>query len=108
MLTAALVIVDKSALDTEQVTGVIQALGTDTLALDLASDADPVCGSVTDPLVVDLLKPLEILTVTITDSGSEIVPGGILQKDQSVGINGNCVFSGGYQSDNIVIVEDER
>ena len=100
---AALVIVDKSALDTEQVTGVILSLGIDTL--ELTPDEYP-CG-VTDPFIVDLINPLDILTVITDDNGSEILPGGILKEDQTVGMNGSCVFSGNYQTDNIVIVVDQ-
>ncbi len=102
LINAALVIVDKSALDTEQVTGVIQSLGIDTL--ELAPDEYP-CG-VTDPFRVDLINPLDILTVIITNSGSEILPGGILRVDQTVGMNGICEINGIYQTDNVVIVDD--
>lgn len=105
LINAALVIVDKSALDTEQVTGVIHSLGIDTL--ELTPDADP-CGAVTDPFMVDLIKPLDILTVIITNSGSEILPGGILRVDQTIGMNGSCEFTGNYQTDNVVIVDDQR
>jgi hypothetical protein len=105
LINAALVIVDKSALDTEQVTGVIQSLGIDTL--ELAPDDYP-CGAVTDPFMVDLIKPLDILTVIITNSGSEILPGGILRVDQTIGMNGSCEFTGNYQTDNVVIVDDQR
>ena len=72
----------------------------------MAEDADPVCNAVTDPLMVDLISPLKILTVIVTNSGSEIVPGGILQTGQTVGMNGSCEFTGSYQTDNIVIVDD--
>ncbi|MGB5329474.1 MAG: hypothetical protein WBO58_14725, partial [Gammaproteobacteria bacterium] len=105
LINAALVIVDKSALDTEQVTGVIKSLGTDIL--ELAPDADP-CGAVTNPFMVDLTNPLDILTVIITNSGSEILPGGILRVDQTIGMNGSCEFTGNYQTDNVVIVDDQR
>jgi len=105
LINAVLVIVDKSALDTEQVTGVIQSLGIDTL--ELAPDEYP-CGAVTDPFMVDLINPLDILTVIITNSGSEILPGGILRVDQTVGMNGSCEFTGNYQTDNVVIVDDQR
>jgi hypothetical protein len=104
-INAALVIVDQSALDTEQVTGVIQSLGIDTLKL--APDEYP-CGAVTDPFIVDLIDPLKILTVIITDDGSEISPGGILEELQTVGMNGSCEFTGNYSTDNIVIVDDRR
>jgi hypothetical protein len=107
LIRAALVFVDKSALDTEQVTGVIQSLGINTLELELASDADPVCGVVTNPLMVDLISPLEILTVIITDDGSEIVPGGILKDGQTVGMNGSCELTG-YQTDNVVVIVDDQ
>jgi len=105
LINAALVIVDKSALDTEQVTGVIQSLGIDTL--ELAPDEYP-CGAVTDPFMVDLINPLDILTVIITDGGSEIFPGGILRVGQAAGMDGSCEFTGNYQTDNVVIIDDRR
>jgi hypothetical protein len=108
LINAALVIVDQSALDTEQVTGVIQSLNTNILELDLAEDADPVCGASTDPLMVGLINPLEMLTVIITNGGSEILPGGILRVGQTVGMNGGCQFTGNYATDNIVIIDDQR
>jgi len=107
-LKAALVIVDQSALDTEQVSGVIQSLDTNILELKLAEGADPVCGVPTDPLMVGLINPLKILTVIITNDGSEILPGGILRVDQTVGMNGGCEFTGNYATDNVVIVDDQR
>jgi hypothetical protein len=106
-LKSALVIVDKSALDTEQVGGVIGWLGTDTLVLELA-EADWVCGVETTSLMVDLISPLKILTVIITSGGSEIIPGGILTKNQTAGMNGSCELTSNYQTDNIVIVDDQR
>ena len=105
-LKAALVIVDQSALDNEQVTGVILSLNTSIL--ELKPDAVPVCGASTDPIMVDLINPLKILTVIITNNGSEILPGGILRVDQTVGMNGSCVFGGNYTTDNVVIVDDQR
>jgi hypothetical protein len=101
-LMAALVIVDKSALDTEQVTGVITWLGTNSLIL---SPDDDVCGATPSSLMVDLIDPLEILTVTMTEHVNVIVPGGILKVGQTVGMNGSCELTG-YQTDNIVIVEN--
>jgi len=106
LINAALVIVDQSALDMEQVTGVIESLDTNILELELAADADPVCGAVTNPLMVDLINPLKLLTVIVTSSGSEILPGGILRVGQAVGMNGSCEFTGNYQTDNVVIVDD--
>jgi hypothetical protein len=103
-LKAALVIVDKSALDTEQVTGVIQSLDTNSLLLSPDEDT---CGATTSSLMVDLINPLDILTVIITEDYSEIVPGGILRVGQTVGMNGSCEFTGNYQTDNVVIVDDQ-
>jgi len=106
-LNAALVIVDKSALGTEQVTGIILSLGVNTLILD--PDAANVCGEPTNQLEVGLAPNLDILTVTITNDGSTISPGGSLYdlyKGQAVGMNGTCQ-AGGYVTDNLVIVVDQ-
>lgn len=105
MLKAALVIIDKGALGVEQVTGVILSVGTNTLVL--APDADTVCGVATSQLMVDLTSDVKILTVTITDFGSVIAPGGTLEPGQTVGMNGTCEVTG-YQTDNVVIVDDQR
>jgi hypothetical protein len=105
LVNAALVIVDTGALATEQVTGTVISVDTDSFSID--PDADMVCGVATVQLTVPLSEETEILTVTITDEGSEILPGGTLEAGQMVGMNGNCTTSG-YQTDNIVIVVDER
>jgi hypothetical protein len=105
LLKAALVIVDSVEPGAEQVTGEVLSLGADFLVLD--PDADQVCGIATGMLVVNLDAGLEILTVTITDSGSHIQPGGTLAAGQEVGMNGAC-GAGGYATDNVVIVEDLR
>jgi hypothetical protein len=107
VLKAALVIVDRDALGTEQVTGVIDSVDTDSLWL--IPDTNTVCGIATTLLEVKLLNNLEILTVTITDEISVIVPGGKLEKGQTVGMNGECdVPDYDYQTDNVVIVDDLR
>jgi len=105
MLRAALVIIDKAALGVEQVTGVILSVGTNTLVL--APDADTVCGIETSQLMVDLTSDVDILTVTITDFSSVIAPGGTLEAGQTVGMNGTCEVPN-YQTDNVVIVDDQR
>jgi hypothetical protein len=105
LLKAALVIVDRDTLGTEQVTGTILTVGTGTFTL--APDAEIVCGVATSQFVVDLTPDADMLTVTITNSGSEITPGGVLEVGQAVGMNGRCEASG-YQTDNVVIVDDQR
>jgi len=105
MLKAALVIIDKGTPGAEQVTGVIQSVGTNTL--ELTPEADTVCGVYTSLLTVELAANLEILTVTITEESSEIKPDGTLMAEQMVGMNGTCELTG-YQTDNVVIVDDQR
>ena len=105
LLKAALVILDTVVPGAEQVTGKVLSIGIDTLVVD--PDADTVCGVATDALSVGLADDLKILTVTITDSGSNIVPGGIIAVDQQVGINGACTPAG-YVTDDLVIIEDLR
>jgi len=104
ILKAALVILDKGALGVEQATGTILDVYTDSLLLD--PDEDTVCG-VAGPVTVGLSKDLEILTVTITEASSEIAPGGKFEDGQTVGMNGKCVGTS-YQTDNVVIVDDQR
>jgi len=106
-LNAALVIVDKSALGAEQVTGTIFSLGVNTLTLDL-EEVVSVCGEQpSNQLEVGLAPNLDILTVTITYGGSIVSPGGSLEVGQTVGTNGTCE-PGGYETDNFVIVDDQR
>ena len=105
ILKAALVIIDKSAVDSEQITGVILSVGNDYITVN--PDADIVCGIATDSLMVDLLDDTEFLTVTISDTSSVIEPVGQPEPGQSVGINGSCK-TGGYGTDNVVIVDDQR
>jgi len=108
ILKAALVILDKSALGVEQVTGTILSVYGNTMVLEPDPDMSTVCGVATgSQLVVGLIGDLEILTVTITDSSSEIAPGGILEAGQTVGMNGICKITS-YQTDNVVIVDDQR
>jgi hypothetical protein len=105
-LQAALVIVDKSALGTEQATGIISSVGVNTLTLNL-EEAVSVCGEPsTNQLEVGLAANLDILTVTMTNDGSIISPGGSWDVGQTVGMNGTCE-PGGYETDNLVIVDDQ-
>ncbi len=104
-LKAALIIIDKSVLGAEQVTGIILSVEAD--ALTLAPEADVVCDVATEQLMVGLTGDVEILTVTITPDSSLIAPGGVLAKGQTVGMNGTCEVTG-YQTDNVVIVDDQR
>ncbi|MDH3630649.1 MAG: DUF4382 domain-containing protein [Gammaproteobacteria bacterium] len=106
-LNAALVIVDKSALGTEQITGIISSVEVNSLTLDL-EEAVSVCGEPpTSQLVVGLAASLDILTVTITEGGSVISFGGSPAIGQSVGMNGSCEPDG-YETDNLVIIDDLR
>ena len=104
-LKAALVIIDKSVLGAEQVTGII--LSVEAGGLTLAPDADVVCNIATDQLIVALTDDAEILTVTITNDSALGAPGGVLEAGQTVGMNGTCEVTG-YQTDNVVIVDDQR
>jgi len=103
-LNVALVIVDKGALGAEQVTGMILSVGDSTLTLD--PEAATVCDEPTNQLEVGLAANLDILTVTITNEGSIISPGGSPYVGQTVGMNGTCE-AGGYETDNLVIVDDQ-
>jgi hypothetical protein len=107
MLKAALVILDKAALGTEQVTGVIESVDTDSLLLALDPDVSTVCGVTDSMLEVALTNNLEVFTVTITSDSSLIEPGGTLKANQTVGMNGICEGID-YKTDNVVIVDDQR
>jgi hypothetical protein len=104
ILNAALVILDTDAQGAEQVTGSILSVNTNSISI--APDNNSVCGVTSSELVVMLTADVDILTVTITQSGSGIVPGGTPAVGQSVGINGSCE-AGGYVTDNLVIVDDQ-
>ena len=105
LLKAALIIIDKNTLGVEQVTGVIQSVGSSTL--ELTPEADTVCGAAISLLTVDLASEVDIWTITITDDSYTITPDGTLQEQQTVFMNGTCELSG-YQTDNVAIIEDER
>ena len=105
VLNAALIIIDTDLTATQQVTGTVLTAGTELLTLAL--DNDTICGQVTDTLDVNLTTNVDILTVIITNQSSEIIPGGQLEAGQLVGMNGHCTTSG-YQTDNVVIVDDQR
>jgi hypothetical protein len=105
VLKAALVILDKGEFDTQQLTGTVLTVGADSLTL--APDASVVCGMATSDVFVRLTADIKILTVTITESGSVITPGGVIVPGQDIGMNGRCDASG-YVTDNVVIVDDQR
>ena len=105
LLKAALIIIDKNTLGVEQVTGVIQSVGSSTL--ELTPEADTVCGAAISLLTVDLASEVDIWTITITDDSYTITPDGTLQEQQTVFMNGTCELTG-YQTDNVAIIEDER
>jgi len=105
LLKAALIIIDKDTLGVEQVTGVIQSVGTSTL--ELTPEADTVCGVATSPIMVDLTRDVKVWTITITNDSYTIAPDGTLKEQQTVFMNGTCELTG-YQTDNVAIVEDER
>ncbi|MFT5504940.1 MAG: hypothetical protein ACI8XC_002657 [Gammaproteobacteria bacterium] len=75
--------------------------------LTLSPEANTVCGEATEQLLVKLADELKILTVTMTDDGSEIVPAGTLEVGQIIGMNVFCEVDG-YEIDNTVIVADQR
>jgi len=104
VLHAALLILDTDGIGTEQVTGTVLSVGTSSMTI--APDNDTVCGVATSELFVTLTADLDILTVIITDSGSDIIPGGTVMVGQTVGMNGVCEGSD-YVTDNLVIIDDQ-
>ena len=106
-LKAALVILDQEGIGVEQITGEILFVGADQLILDPDEGLEVICGVTTTQLTVDLINPLELMTITITEESSEIDPGGTLMAGQTVGMNGTCDGID-YQTDNVIIVDDQR
>ncbi|MCU7937429.1 MAG: hypothetical protein KZQ99_21655 [Candidatus Thiodiazotropha sp. (ex Dulcina madagascariensis)] len=105
ILKAALVIVDTAAVENDQLTGTIISVG--TTGFVLSPEADTVCGMATTDLAVSLAEDVDFLTVVITDTISEITPGGSLEVGQNVGINGSCDAEG-YLAESVVILDDQR
>jgi hypothetical protein len=105
VLHAALLILDTDGAGTEQVTGTVLSVGTNSITI--APENDTVCGVASSELFVTLTPDVDILTVTITESGNEIVPGGTPAVGQTIGMNGSC-DGGAYVTDNLVIVDDQR
>ncbi|MBL3590438.1 MAG: DUF4382 domain-containing protein [gamma proteobacterium endosymbiont of Lamellibrachia anaximandri] len=105
LLKSALVIVDTGMLDNEQITGTV--LSVDEGGFILSPGTEMVCGIATTQLAVILTEDAEFLTVIISAAGSEIIPGGVLEVGQSIGMNGTCEPEG-YVTDNVVIMDDQR
>jgi hypothetical protein len=104
VLHAALLILDTDSVGTEQVTGTVLSVDTDSITI--APENDTVCGVATSELYVTLSPDLDILTVIITEGGSDIIPGGTVMVGQTVGMNGVCE-GGDYVTDNLVIIDDQ-
>jgi hypothetical protein len=105
MLKAALVIIDIATEESEQITGTVISVG--TTGFVLSPEEDTVCGITTTDLSVSYADEVDFLTVSITDTISEISPGGVLEVGQDVGINDHCSAEG-YVAENIVILDDQR
>jgi hypothetical protein len=105
MLKAALVIVDTATEESDQITGSVVSIG--ATGFVLSPEEDSVCGIATTDLSVRYADDVDFLTVVITDTVSEISPGGVLEVGQNVGINGYCSAEG-YIAENIVILDDQR
>ena len=106
VLKAALVIVDISDANTTQITGTVLSVNGDSLVLSPDTAA---CG-VSGDLNVIMKDGALITTVTITETESEIMPGGLLAAGQTVGLNGSCDTSnsGSFEATSAVIVNDTR
>ena len=105
MLSAALVIVDLEDDGDQQLTGTILSVVDDDLSIE--PDSDRLCGQALDVLELSLTDELEIMTVTITDLGSEIAPGGEPAAGQLIGMNGECI-GGVYDPSSLFLVDDQR
>jgi len=105
ILRSALVIVDVEISASQQVTGIV--LTNEDTGMTIDPEADIVCGTATDNLNVMFGEKLKLLSVVITDEGSEISPGGEIATDKTVGINGYCKEDGFY-TNNVVIIDDQR
>jgi hypothetical protein len=105
MLKAALVIVDTATEESDQITGSVVSIG--ATGFVLSPEEDSVCGITTTDLSVSYADDVDFLTVVITDTVSEISPGGVLEVGQDVGINGYCSAEG-YIAESVVILDDQR
>jgi len=105
MLNAALIIVDMEVSASQQVTGIVLSVEEDGMTIE--PELDVVCGVATDSLEVMFADDLKLLSIVITEDGSEISTGGEIAVDKNVGINGYCKTEG-YFTNNVVIVDDQR
>jgi hypothetical protein len=105
MLKAALVIIDTATEESGQITGSVVSIG--ATGFVLSPEEDSVCGITTTDLSVSYADDVDFLTVVITDTVSEISPGGVLEVGQDVGINGYCSAEG-YIAESVVILDDQR
>ena len=106
VLKSALVIVDIDDASTTQITGTVLSVNGNSLVLSPDTAACDVAGD----LNVIMEDGALITTVTITETGSEIMPGGSLAASQTVGLNGSCdiAISGSFRATSAVIVNDTR
>ena len=106
ILKSALVIVDISDADSTQITGSVLSVTGNELILSPDTTA---CGIAGD-LSVTVEEGAVITTVTITETGSEIMPGGSIAADQTIGLNGSCdtATTGSFKASSAVIVNDTR
>jgi hypothetical protein len=107
MLKSALVIVDFAdpGIPREQVTGLVLAIGDDSLVL--LPDDNMVCGVFSNQLSVTFGDDVETLTIIITNTSSAIIPGGTVEPGQAIGMNGIC-DGVDFVADSTVIVDDRR
>lgn len=106
VLKSAVVIVDTDLLGTEQATGVItQFLAVDVFELQPGAEQAP-CG-LTDSLRVTLDDSVVITSVSITDDGYDVAPGGVPAVGDEVGVTGVCE-DGGLTAEALIIVDDQR
>jgi hypothetical protein len=109
-LNAALVIVDSSSNDDGfeergQITGRVLSAGANSFVLTPSTDT--VCGVATTDLQVVLADDVTIVTVMITDTGSEIAQDGTIAAGQDVSVDGSCNAEG-YLAETVAIIDDQR
>lgn len=108
LLNAALVVVDTESEtefdESDHISGTVLSVGSNSFNLEPIEDT--VCGLATTDLHVTLDDEVEILTVVITDTVSEVSQNGVLEAGQRVDIDGNCSTEG-YLAETVTIIDDQ-
>ncbi len=104
-LNAALVILDGEPELLDQAVGVVSDVTEDQIVLTLEDVS--LCGQTVNTLNVTLNDDVQVVTVTITDSSSEVSLGGTPSLGQEAGVSGECDDTL-FEAHSLVLVDDQR